>query len=109
MDQAEGYEHSDVFADMDVDGNRLLEWSEFELAFKTRGRPVVHAKIMWNRNDADRDGAVTFKEFDGFKGIGNGNLVIEQVEFVSFMRRNRLVVAREHACLCSQQLPVLLR
>ena len=89
MDQANGYRHDNVFDNIDLDGNKELEHSEFMWAFTSKGHTNQAGQIMWDRDDKDKDGIITFVEFDGFKGIGDSNNLIEYPEFHSFMRRNR--------------------
>ena len=60
-------------------------------AFRQSDAPKVQLERMWARDDKNGDGVISFEEFDGYKGIGNSNNMVERGEFISFMLRNMFV------------------
>jgi hypothetical protein len=104
MDQDPSYKHENVFKSLDLDGNADLSKEEFWFAFSgTKDSPMKERRMqaMWDKDDEDMDGVISFAEFDGFKGIGDGNMLVDHSEFFSFFRRNRRV-ACFFACLLSE-------
>jgi hypothetical protein len=115
MDQDALYKHENVFKNLDLDGNSELNKEEFWFAFS--GTPESPAKekrtqMLWDKDDKDpRDGVISFAEFNGFKGIGDGNNLVDHSEFISFFRRNRRVACfallYAACCCCVPSFPLV--
>jgi FK506-binding protein 14 len=59
-------EPPNVFGDLDLNGDGKLSKEELEAFFKEQGRPVPQG--IWDDEDKDKDGAISWDEFSGPKG-----------------------------------------
>ena len=60
--------NSNLFAIMDVDKSRTISAAEFDTFFSLPGKQRPNG--LWDTEDKDHDGVISFQEFSGPKGIG---------------------------------------
>ncbi len=63
---------NDVFSFIDKDNSLTLDEAEVENFFKGRGQDVPLE--LWNSEDKNNDGTISFDEFTGPKGLDEGNV-----------------------------------
>lgn len=64
---AQNGEHANIFIEIDVDGDQKITKEELEAWFKVQGAEVPDG--LWETEDKDEDGVISFDEFGGPKGV----------------------------------------
>lgn len=66
-DQADSEEYPNIFSEMDTDSDNKITPAELAAWFKKDGEDVPEG--LWETEDKDEDGVISFEEFGGPKGL----------------------------------------